>query len=907
MSFLRFASTQADACTFNKGVIYDYDKIRKCFNTISYSPQGAEFVNTISTLKSHLSSYAYRDNMLNPPSPHKYLAMDIVKELDDVLNAAHEGGYDFYSNVSVTIAKMKDPHTLFSPPCLSSFYYVLPYSFVVTAAENDETEPTVTLSKHPMASISEQHNEKDPLKLFDRKVTAIAIDGVNYVPGEAPWKTIAKWAEEYVPLSKTPAARFNGALTGAFYFRQASIYPMPPANIKVKYSDTNGNEQEASIPYYAFSTIAFNNLNNACPLQNSNSNKNDNIDFSEPQNKDRSLSKQQKINEIKRIWRQSQEEERNKREEQMQFKRKFEVIPKSDEKPFHKGKSSNNLLSKMSEEEVINFVKQNKNLIRPKSISTSTEIKKLFLDDPVDSNSKNSASSKLIPLINSMPHELHSSAHYTNNITKSDFHKAKAIRYSELVLTPYVVGYHLLDNNFVTLHIVSFSPETDQELVDWLSAIASVVDYALENKVTGLIIDLCSNGGGIVALGRSLLHLLYPSAFPLYGRLDLVKTDANSYLLKTLIQSENGKLTDVYDVDSVITDVFANPRSVTETGLTNSSGNGVTRTREWSQFFAWNQDELDFFTMALEDSWKYFGTQPFDPSNVIILTDGLCGSTCGQFLKQIQEKHLGKIVGRGTNWIRKKSSSVNAAITDEVVGQNKNTENDADDETVEYDVASFSAGNVISSTAIESVVKLMQPYTSNISGILSNEFGLASIPNPFPRKGTSFSYSMTNLYSFDKSTKDQSLEWKVCPADVLLRSYPTQPELSQALSRLQVSVNVMPVREMCFLWQVKTGGGICTDVQNAVAHGIYGHPYTSSDCSYDSTKCVFAGCEMGYYETESGTCANIPHYKYPKKKQADIGLIIVVTVGSTIIVAATIVFIIIAIYQKKKSQRESPF
>ncbi|KAA6384290.1 MAG: hypothetical protein EZS28_020180, partial [Streblomastix strix] len=77
---------------------------------------------TISLLKEYLNSYAFLDTSLNPPgTPIGYgnHAVNININLEKINNITYTNTFDFYESIMILLNNLKDPHTIFTPPCVS--------------------------------------------------------------------------------------------------------------------------------------------------------------------------------------------------------------------------------------------------------------------------------------------------------------------------------------------------------------------------------------------------------------------------------------------------------------------------------------------------------------------------------------------------------------------------------------------------------------------------------------------------------------------------------------------------------------------------------------------------------------------------------------------------------------------
>jgi hypothetical protein len=81
------------------------------------------------------------------------------------------------------------------------------------------------------------------------------------------------------------------------------------------------------------------------------------------------------------------------------------------------------------------------------------------------------------------------------------------------------------DSNTMVLRITSFEPRDSNDA--FLGTIESGIEYAQNNNVPHLIIDLRGNGGGDICLGYQVLHRLMEEEHP-EGRYDVIHSDIST-------------------------------------------------------------------------------------------------------------------------------------------------------------------------------------------------------------------------------------------------------------------------------------------------------------------------------------------------------------------------------------------
>ncbi|KAH7819261.1 putative Peptidase family S41 member [Monocercomonoides exilis] len=359
-------------------------------------------------------------------------------------------------------------------------------------------------------------------------------------------------------------------------------------------------------------------------------------------------------------------------------------------------------------------------------------------------------------------------------------------------------------------HIKSFSPESDYLLTNWVKGIVNVLVKA---KKAGykMIFDVRGNGGGIVFLGAQLYHLLFPNMFPIIPKYSFVEGPANNMLFRSMHGDDSYTVITEYTTLKPIPDLLKLPaRKIRRNTLTGQ------REQNWTQQYAMNSDRYFDILFSPFLPAEYRNKQMFDANDLLFITDGECGSTCSQFLKHVKETQQAKVIGLG------------GALNQQ---------------TMPYDIASFAAGNVISSSTFDGY---------NIQGV-----------KKFPRYGTSLSYVMNTGYSFDWKTPDEELEYKIIQPDEVYPLYPKVETQFTEEGYVSVAQAVKYMFEKCFSFQVAENDN-CTAPSGQ--HKIYGSPCVNG--AFDYSKCVFRRCEDGYYLDANNACVKTPKIS-PKSSFSD--------------------------------------
>jgi len=216
-------------------------------------------------------------------------------------------------------------------------------------------------------------------------------------------------------------------------------------------------------------------------------------------------------------------------------------------------------------------------------------------------------------------------------------------------------GYYLSGTGYddvAVLSVPSFSPDTDAGPVEFQDKTGAFIQAAAAAGKKKLVIDLRGNGGGRVFLGYDMFKQLFPSLDP-YGASQFRANEAFDLVGQFMTEV----LKDV-TYDQALKDFQANGFNSNIAPLYQSIFNyKLPNTVENKNFTSWpdyfgphlingdnftsvsRKDLNNFFSDDLSLDVTGFRTranklnknQPFKSSNIVLLQDGGCGSTCAVF------------------------------------------------------------------------------------------------------------------------------------------------------------------------------------------------------------------------------------------------------------------------------------
>ncbi|KAA6395726.1 MAG: hypothetical protein EZS28_008747 [Streblomastix strix] len=186
------------------GVSYELDFAINSLRSVPFKSN--EQSTTFNLLQDYLNSIAFTDTSHNPSgSPIGYgkHAVNIFSGLEAINNITYTNTFDFYEDIMILLNNLKDPHTIFTPPCVSKVYYMFPQITV------NQSKTDYSLSF--IININEQNYSLDKINILGQKF----YDNNTYVDVEGTYPTleaIARGAKEEVSISRNPITRKNYAL-----------------------------------------------------------------------------------------------------------------------------------------------------------------------------------------------------------------------------------------------------------------------------------------------------------------------------------------------------------------------------------------------------------------------------------------------------------------------------------------------------------------------------------------------------------------------------------------------------------------------------------------------------------------------------------------------------------------------
>ncbi|KAI1084786.1 peptidase S41 family protein [Whalleya microplaca] len=212
-------------------------------------------------------------------------------------------------------------------------------------------------------------------------------------------------------------------------------------------------------------------------------------------------------------------------------------------------------------------------------------------------------------------------------------------------------GYFLNGTGYddtAVLSVISFAPTGNVDTLEYITNFQETLDTFLSKcRQTGkkrLVIDVTANGGGLVVAGIELFAQLFPDT-ERFGANNLRLSEGLTNVAKIAssipqdfqptTQNQQLALQALFS-NSIVSNLVPGQVATPEEQIFNSTDEILTPvTLKNDQFTAYQNAPMDMpaSDFNLTGTGSRANTQPavFSPENVVLLTDGTCGSTCTIF------------------------------------------------------------------------------------------------------------------------------------------------------------------------------------------------------------------------------------------------------------------------------------
>ncbi|KAE8355879.1 hypothetical protein BDV28DRAFT_16669 [Aspergillus coremiiformis] len=223
-----------------------------------------------------------------------------------------------------------------------------------------------------------------------------------------------------------------------------------------------------------------------------------------------------------------------------------------------------------------------------------------------------------------------------------------------------VAGYYMTTSGFedvAVLKIITFATEKDGDASEFQDVVKQFLSNSTEAGKKKLIIDLRENGGGDVELLLDTFMQLFPGEVPFSAQ--RYRAQKQFKLIGDAVNSIYGNQSLQTLIKRVTDEDFADIFPVRYWAYWNFVDVNGDNFHSWDTFYGphkYNGDEYTTImrynmsnsnTISIRDQWGFkflnppAGNPPFAAENIVMLSDGLCGSSCASFHEEL--KNLGGV------------------------------------------------------------------------------------------------------------------------------------------------------------------------------------------------------------------------------------------------------------------------
>ncbi|MCJ1307431.1 hypothetical protein MMC25_001077 [Agyrium rufum] len=226
----------------------------------------------------------------------------------------------------------------------------------------------------------------------------------------------------------------------------------------------------------------------------------------------------------------------------------------------------------------------------------------------------------------------------------------------EVISADAIVAGYFLDNDgyedVAVLAVASFEPTSPSNAQDFQGTVQAFLAEAVAEGKKRLVIDLSSNGGGDILLGYDLFLQLFPDIYP-FGGTNMRAHYGLDYIGQFVTSQVQGAENSTGDTVSEAANALQELGGTTIIDALIDFNRSDVLYNSWDELYGPVEIAGDNFTnilrfdLSLEDQidpslvitttgGQTNLTQPFAAQDIIMVTDGYCGSTCtifAQFMK----------------------------------------------------------------------------------------------------------------------------------------------------------------------------------------------------------------------------------------------------------------------------------
>ncbi|KAJ3113699.1 hypothetical protein HDU96_003064 [Phlyctochytrium bullatum] len=568
-------------------------------------------IKQVTALKGYLNLYPYLHLMKTPP-----MNMDAIKKLDAIASDdSIKSEMEFHAKVSHLVILFRDPHAVYSSACFNNIVYRQPWSLeAVHRLDKPNEQPRIYIRGPISDSLQGDLTETLTKRFFDFYKAKAGIDIRKYrgwevleINGKKAIDAIRHFADNYSETSRDPNTRFNEALAKSRYTTNGQLV-LQDGNFVVRL--VFPWEWETKKTYKLWNpktnvtkvvTAPWMGIWRQDDIQSSKQYYKDYCTVGGSQVRLRSLSPEQ-IYEV------------NGRTEALEIDaaERAEPVNRGYDPDFELDLEGSKLNLRveataddgsMDDDDKWGEQPSKKLFRRSRIFGSNTFNREEEEDEGEDKHSETDT-------------EISNSVDYWQKTPETLYEIRRQVK--PLYAAPYVSSYLFEGGKVGVFKLGTFIFDQNFTRVQetYLQQMSDALEKLKEAKVKKVILDFSGNGGGFTVVGVLLLKALFPTArFP---RFDIRLSKEHFFLLsvgKNVPQNSFNLLAG--SVNTTRTLGEASPVSIIDKKYINFISRGGV-VEPYSGPFEFNPiDEEKFFD------------HPWQSKDFAVLTNGLCGSTCG--------------------------------------------------------------------------------------------------------------------------------------------------------------------------------------------------------------------------------------------------------------------------------------
>ncbi|KAF9974489.1 hypothetical protein BGZ73_002085 [Actinomortierella ambigua] len=195
------------------GALLDYDVVRACLDADFPFPYDHKYSVATTIMKTLQAGYVFEDIAANPPSTSppsvaaglSLIPVSLAAKVDELSEDEGSTWRQFHDGISDTFTKARDAHLMYEATCFRQFTFTQPI-FLGRAAVQEGGEPIILV-----LAVNNEYGQLANTVFNPSGCEVVTIDGLPAA------EYIQQWADEKEATSKDANSRFNAALSSPHF------------------------------------------------------------------------------------------------------------------------------------------------------------------------------------------------------------------------------------------------------------------------------------------------------------------------------------------------------------------------------------------------------------------------------------------------------------------------------------------------------------------------------------------------------------------------------------------------------------------------------------------------------------------------------------------------------------------